>query len=120
MDAFWPGPISFIVPYKSGYLDDRVTGGLNSVAVRMPSHAIGREILQLVNLPIAAPSANLSGRPSPTKFEHVKHDLNTRINGIIIAEEIEVRLESTVIECTSIAFKIARPWSITAEMINEV
>jgi L-threonylcarbamoyladenylate synthase len=120
MDAFWPGPISFIVPYKSGYLDDRVTGGLNSVAVRMPSHAIGREILQLVNLPIAAPSANLSGRPSPTKFEHVKHDLNTRIYGIIQAEDIDEGIESTVIDCTTFPFKIARPGSITVEMINEV
>lgn len=120
MDAFWPGPISFIVPYKSGYLSDRVTGGLNSVAVRMPSHAVGREILQLIDLPIAAPSANLSGRPSPTKFEHVQHDLDHRIYGIIQAEDIDEGIESTVIDCTSFPFKIARPGSITAEMINHV
>ncbi len=120
MDAFWPGPISFIVPYKKGFLSDRVTGGLNSVAVRMPSHIIGREILQLTNLPIAAPSANVSGRPSPTKFEHVKHDLEGRIFGIIQAEDVDEGIESTVIDCTSFPFKIARPGSITTEMINDV
>lgn len=120
MDVFWPGPISFIVPYQTGYLTDRVTGGLNSVAVRMPSHSIGREVLKLVDLPIAAPSANLSGRPSPTKFEHVKHDLDQRIFGIIQAEDIDEGIESTVIDCTTYPFKIARPGSITADMINEV
>ncbi len=120
MDAFWPGPISFIVPYKSGFLSDRVTGGLKSVAVRMPSHVIGRAILHLTHLPIAAPSANISGRPSPTKFEHVKHDLDGRIFGIIQADDIDEGIESTVIDCTSYPFKIARPGSITAEMINKV
>ncbi|GGI41227.1 L-threonylcarbamoyladenylate synthase [Mammaliicoccus stepanovicii] len=120
MEALWPGPISFIVPYKTGYLSDLVTGGLESVAVRMPRHNVGREILKLVNLPIAAPSANLSGRPSPTKYEHVKHDLDGRIFGIIQADEIDEGIESTVIDCTSFPFKIARPGSITAEKINEI
>lgn len=120
MDAFWPGPISFIVPYKSGFLSDRVTGGLQSVAVRMPSHHVGRAVLQLTDLPIAAPSANISGRPSPTKFEHVKHDLDGRIYGIIQAEDIDEGIESTVIDCTSYPFKIARPGSVTIEMINKV
>lgn len=71
MDVFWPGPISFILPLKTGYLCEKVTGGLNSIAVRMPSHKIGRALLQYIDEPIAAPSANLSGRPSPTKFDHV-------------------------------------------------
>lgn len=120
MDTFWPGPISFIVPYKEGYLSNRVTGGLDSVAVRMPNHPVGREILKLVGLPIAAPSANISGRPSPTKYEHVLHDLNGKIFGIIQADAIDEGIESTVIDCTSFPFKIARPGSITPEMINKV
>ncbi|RRJ35283.1 threonylcarbamoyl-AMP synthase, partial [Pseudomonas aeruginosa] len=61
MEAFWPGPISFILPLKSGYLCQKVTGGLNSIAVRMPSHSIGRHVLQQIDKPIAAPSANISG-----------------------------------------------------------
>ena len=80
MNQFWPGPISFILPLKKGYLCESVSGGLSSIAVRMPSHVIGRKILEFVDIPIAAPSANLSGRPSPTKFEHVYHDLNQSID----------------------------------------
>ena len=83
MNAFWPGPISFILPLKQGYLCEKVTGGLNSIAVRMPSHPIGRAILEYVDLPIAAPSANISGRPSPTTFQHVYNDLNEKIDGIV-------------------------------------
>ena len=120
MEAFWPGPISFILPYKSGYLADRVTGGLNSVAVRMPSHPIGHAILAYLDLPIAAPSANLSGRPSPTTFEHVYQDLNGRIEGIVNGDQSEEGLESTVLDCTQYPFRIARPGSITAEMIRDV
>ena len=71
MDEFWPGPISFILPLRQGYLCEKVTGGLQSIAVRMPSHPIGRAILQYIDIPIAAPSANVSGRPSPTTFQHV-------------------------------------------------
>ena len=62
MQAFWPGPISFILPLKPGYLCRKVSGGLSSVAVRMPSHSVGRQLLQIINEPLAAPSANLSGR----------------------------------------------------------
>ncbi|MBO1199174.1 threonylcarbamoyl-AMP synthase [Staphylococcus simiae] len=120
MTAFWPGPISFILPLKEGYLCSKVTGGLESVAVRMPSHSVGRQILQAINEPLAAPSANLSGRPSPTTFEHVYHDLNGRIDGIIQANQSEEGLESTVLDCTSFPFKIARPGSITTTMIEQV
>lgn len=120
MTAFWPGPISFILPLKEGYLCSKVTGGLQSVAVRMPSHSVGRQILQIVNEPLAAPSANLSGRPSPTTFDHVYHDLNGKIDGIIQANQSEEGLESTVLDCTSFPFKIARPGSITISMIEQV
>lgn len=120
MRHFWPGPISFIVPLKPGYLCDRVSGGLSSIAVRMPSHKVGRYILQQVDLPIAAPSANLSGRPSPTLFEHVYQDLNGRVDGIINGDQSEEGLESTVLDCTVFPFRIARPGAITKQMIEEV
>ncbi|RNB39842.1 Sua5/YciO/YrdC/YwlC family protein, partial [Staphylococcus aureus] len=95
-------------------------GGLDSIAVRMPSHPIGRAILQYVNLPIAAPSANLSGRPSPTTFQHVYNDLNGKIEGIVNGNQSEEGLESTVLDCTRYPFKIARPGAITQTMLNEV
>src|SRR5699024_174580 len=120
MQRFWPGPISFILPLKKGYLCESVSGGLSSIAVRMPSHPVGRKVLKFVDLPIAAPSANLSGRPSPTQFEHVYNDLNHRIDGIIDGDESEEGLESTVLDCTQYPFKIARPGSITKTMIESV
>lgn len=120
MQAFWPGPISFILPLKPGYLCRKVSGGLSSVAVRMPSHSVGRQLLQIINEPLAAPSANLSGRPSPTTFNHVYQDLNGRIDGIVQAEQSEEGLESTVLDCTSFPYKIARPGSITAAMITDI
>ncbi|MCG7340002.1 threonylcarbamoyl-AMP synthase [Staphylococcus sp. ACRSN] len=120
MKQFWPGPISFILPLKRGYLCENVSGGLDSIAVRMPSHPIGRAVLKSVYIPIAAPSANISGRPSPTTFEHVINDLDGRIDGIIKAEQSEEGLESTVLDCTRYPFRIARPGSITKQMIETV
>ncbi|WP_437272551.1 L-threonylcarbamoyladenylate synthase [Staphylococcus succinus] len=120
MKHFWPGPISFILPLKEGYLCKRVSGGLASIAVRMPSHPIGREILRYVDMPIAAPSANLSGRPSPTTFDHVFNDLAGRIDGIIHGDQSEEGLESTVLDCTQFPFRIARPGSITKTMIESI
>lgn len=120
MDAFWPGPISFILPLKSGYLCDRVSGGLDSIAVRMPSHSIGRAILKHTNLPIAAPSANISGRPSPTTFTHVFNDMDGRVEGIVNGDQSEEGLESTVLDCTQYPYRIARPGAITEEMIESV
>ena len=95
-----------------------MTGGLESIAVRMPSHKIGRALLQIVDEPIAAPSANISGRPSPTTFEHVNRDLNGKVNGIVNGDQCEEGLESTVIDCTQFPFRIARPGSITQDMIE--
>ena len=97
MEAFWPGPITFILPLKKGYLCERVTGGLDSVAVRMPSHPVARALLEAVDLPIAAPSANLSGRPSPTTFEHAYEDLNHRVDGIIQSTQSDAGLELSLI-----------------------
>lgn len=86
----------------------------------MPSHPIGRAILKYVDLPIAAPSANTSGKPSPTTFDHVYHDLNGKIDGIINGDQSEEGLESTVLDCTTYPFKIARPGAITQSMINAI
>ena len=119
MDEFWPGPISFILPLRQGYLCEKVTGGLQSIAVRMPSHPIGRAILQYIDIPIA-PSANVSGRPSPTTFQHVFNDLNGKIDGIVNGDQSEEGLESTVLDCTQFPFRIARPGSITQAMLNDV
>lgn len=120
MDAFWPGPISFILPVKQNTLASAVTAGLNSVAVRMPSDNIAREILRLTKMPLAAPSANTSGKPSPTKFEHVKMDMGGKIYGIVAGNQVDVGIESTVVDCTDYPFKIARPGAITARDLENV
>lgn len=120
MAAFWPGPISFIFPLKDDVLAPSVTAGHASVAVRMPADPTARQLLEVVQLPLAAPSANLSGRPSPTQFRHVYEDLNGRIDGIVQGPDSEVGLESTVLDCTSYPFKIARPGAITQSMLERI
>ncbi len=120
MDEFWPGAISFILPVKAGMLAPQVTAGLSSVAVRMPKDRVARQLLQITDLPLAAPSANLSGRPSPTQFDHVLEDLDGRIYGIIQGPDSDIGIESTVVDCTSYPFKIARPGSITESMLESV
>lgn len=120
MDAFWPGPISFILPLKKHVLANAVTAGLDSVAVRMPSERVARQILRLSYLPLAAPSANTSGKPSPTTADHVKYDMEGKIYGIVEGFQVDVGIESTVVDCTSYPFKIARPGAITAEDLERV
>ncbi|TDM10528.1 L-threonylcarbamoyladenylate synthase [Macrococcus lamae] len=120
MDVFWPGAISFILPVKPDRLAPQVTAGLSSVAVRMPEDKVARQLLRIVGLPLAAPSANLSGRPSPTQFQHVQEDLEGRIFGIIQGPDSEIGIESTVLDCTSYPFKIARPGSITESMLLQI
>ncbi|WP_414048769.1 L-threonylcarbamoyladenylate synthase [Macrococcus animalis] len=120
MDAFWPGPISFILPLKHQVLASSVTAGLKSVAVRMPSEAIARQILRLTYMPLAAPSANTSGKPSPTTADHVKFDLDGKIYGIVEGYQVDVGIESTVLDCTTYPFRIARPGAITAGDLERV
>ncbi|HOJ77695.1 MAG TPA: L-threonylcarbamoyladenylate synthase [Bacillota bacterium] len=117
MKEFWPGPLTLIFPKKEAvsYL---ATAGLDTVAVRMPSHPIARQLLEITDIPIAAPSANLSGRPSPTKGEHVFEDLNGKIPLIIDGGACEAGLESTVLTIYSEHPVILRPGSITKEMIE--
>lgn len=118
--SFWPGPLTIVVPCRRGKLSEKVTAGLDTVAVRMPSHPIALEIIKQSGLPIAAPSANLSGKPSPTKAAHVLHDLNGKISGIIDGGPTGVGLESTVVSCIGDTPVILRPGGITKEELEKI
>lgn len=117
--AFWPGPLTMVLP-KNSNVPDEVTAGLNSVAVRVPSHPLIREVIRLAKTPIAAPSANISGKPSPTKVSHVINDMGGKIDAILDGKECSVGVESTVISFMSDIPKILRPGAITAEQIESV
>lgn len=119
MEAFWPGPLTMIVP-KAKHIPYETTGGLETVAVRMPSHPVARYLLRNVQLPIAAPSANRSGRPSPTSASHVIEDMNGKIDMIIDGGDVGIGLESTIIDLTGSRPVLLRPGFITPEMLSEV
>lgn len=114
MESFWPGPITIIFN-KSKIVPDSITAGLPTVAIRMPNHKIALDLINKSELPIAAPSANLSGKPSPTTFEHVKEDLTGKIDAIIEGGFTGVGLESTVVDITTGIPTILRPGGITRE-----
>ena len=116
-EKFWPGPLTMILKKKKE-VPDSVTAGLNSVAVRMPSNEIARKLIEKSETPIAAPSANLSGKPSPTHHSHVIEDLKGRANAIIKGGETDIGLESTVIDMTRTIPTILRPGKITPRMIQ--
>lgn len=120
MDAFWPGPLTIILEKKAGVLSDKATAGLSSVAVRMPDHPVARALIEASGLPLAAPSANLSGKPSPTAAGHVADDLTGRIAGIVDGGPTGVGLESTVVDCTSEVPVILRPGGVTREQLEAV
>ncbi len=119
MDAFWPGPLTMLFP-RTERIPDEVTAGLPTVAVRMPSLECTRKLLRECDLPIAAPSANRSGRPSPTSAAHVLEDMNGRIPLILDGGICQVGLESTVLDLTGGKPVILRPGGITKEMIEAV
>ncbi len=118
-DAFMPGPITVILPKKDA-VPDSVTGGLDSVALRCPSHAGAHELLKASGVPIAAPSANLSGSPSPTCSEHVISDLDGRVDMILDGGECEVGLESTIVKIDGDKLIMLRPGKISAEELESV
>lgn len=118
-EAFWPGPLTMIF-CKKDKIPSTITGNLDTVGIRIPAHPIARAVLKACGLPIAAPSANISGRPSPTVFEHVLEDLDGRVDMIIHAGSAQVGLESTVIDMTKEVPVILRPGAITKEMIEAV
>jgi L-threonylcarbamoyladenylate synthase len=117
IEAFWPGPLTLIFP-KKAIVPDLVTAGLATVAVRMPSHPVARELLRLTGIPVAAPSANLSGKPSPTRAEHVLTDFMAKIPLVVDGGPCQAGLESTVLMLDAGQPRILRPGSITREMLE--
>jgi L-threonylcarbamoyladenylate synthase len=114
MEAFWPGPLTLLLP-RTAAVPDAVTAGRELVGVRMPRHAVARELIGLAGVPVAAPSANRFGHTSPTTAEHVLADLDGRIDAVLDGGGTEVGVESTVLDVETMA--IYRPGAITAAMI---
>lgn len=119
MKAFWPGPMTIVLKKKQE-VPRETTGGLDTVAIRMPNHPVARELLLKAKLPIAAPSANRSGRPSPTEAFHVMEDMKGHIPMIIDGGKVGIGIESTIIDMTGEKPVILRPGYITPEMIDQV
>ena len=117
IDNFWPGPLTIVVKKKPD-VPDRTTGGLDTVAVRLPDSEVARALISASCCPIAAPSANLSGGPSPTRAQDVIDDMNGRIDAIITGEDCRVGIESTVLDLSGEEPVILRPGIITAEAIE--
>lgn len=118
-EAFWPGPLTIILR-KSDAIPDVISGGLDTVAIRLPAHPVAREIIEAAGCPLAAPSANLSGSPSPTKASHVIDDLSGKIDAIVDAGACSVGLESTVISLCTRVPRVLRPGAVTVEQLRKV
>ena len=116
---FWPGPLTMVLPKKEN-VPNETTGGLDSVAIRMPSHEIALGLIRASKRPIAAPSANISGRPSPTLAEHVVDDFYGKIECIIDGGETKIGVESTVLDLTTWPPMLLRPGGLPLEKIEEV
>ncbi|MGL5692810.1 MAG: L-threonylcarbamoyladenylate synthase [Peptostreptococcaceae bacterium] len=119
MENFWPGPIT-IVLNKKDIVPKTTSGGLETVAIRMPANKIAQAVIKEAGVPIAAPSANISGRPSPTKGVHVKDEMEGRVSGIILGGDCDFGLESTVLDMTEETPMILRPGSITKEELEKL
>ena len=115
----WPGPLTMVFP-KSDKVPDITTGGLDTVAVRMPSNPTARKLIKESGRPIAAPSANLSGKPSPTNAEDVLEDMDGRINAVVMGEQCDVGIESTVLDLAGDELRILRPGAVTKERLSEI
>lgn len=119
MKKFWPGPLTLLLS-KSKIVPYTTTGGLDTVCIRMPSHAIALALIRMSEMPIAAPSANLAGKPSPTTAKHVLEDLEGRINAVIDGGKTKIGVESTVLDITGKYPTILRPGGVTAEELKKV
>ena len=117
--AYWPGPLTIILPKKDG-VPDEVTAGLPTVAVRFPSHPVAQAVIREAGCPLAAPSANSSGKPSPTTAAHVMNDLNGRIEAVLDGGDCGVGVESTVITLAAERPRLLRPGGITPEQLRAV
>jgi len=118
-ERFMPGPLTVIMPKKS-IIPDTTTGGLDTVAIRVPSNAVAHMLIEMSGVPVAAPSANISGKPSPTTFEHIVNDLNGKVDLMIDGGACSIGLESTVVKIEDDMVMILRPGAITPEMLSDV
>lgn len=118
-EKFWPGPLTIVLPANTN-VPKRTTGGLSTVAIRCPKSEITREIIRLAGVPIAAPSANISGKPSTTTAEHVLHDHNGKIEAIVDGGPCSVGVESTIVDLTEERPRLLRPGGVTPEQLVEV
>ncbi len=118
METYWPGPLTLIFP-KNDEVPDETTGGLDTVAVRMPEDPIAIRLIEMAGVPIAAPSANTSGRPSPTTAEHVYQDMNGRIDMLIDGGPVGIGVESTIVDVSGPVPVLLRPGAVTMEMLHE-
>lgn len=119
MAAYCPGPLTMLLP-KKPVIPSVVTAGLDSVAIRLPSHPVARQLLKACGVPVAAPSANTSGKPSPTTARHVLCDLQGKLEIVLDGGECQVGLESTVLDLTSPIPTVLRPGGVTPEMLTDV
>ena len=119
MDAFWPGPLTLVVK-RSDIVPRLTAGGLDTVAVRMPDADVARALIRMAGVPIAAPSANISGRPSPTTAKTVAEDMDGRIAMIVDGGACQIGVESTIVDCTTPVPTVLRPGGITVEMLTDV
>ncbi|MED1420780.1 MULTISPECIES: L-threonylcarbamoyladenylate synthase [Bacillus] len=120
MEAFWPGPLTIIFKKMPGRLSEKATAGMDTVGIRMPDHPVALKLISACGLPIAAPSANRSGKPSPTSAKHVWDDLAGKIAGVVDGGETGVGVESTVLDCTVEPPVILRPGGLSKEEIEDV
>ena len=119
MKKFWPGPLTIILE-KSDLIPETTSAGLSSVGIRMPSNIIARELIKASGVPIAAPSANVSGRPSPTEASRCVEDLQGKVDFIVDGGSCQVGLESTIVDCTSLVPCVLRPGGITLDMLKDI
>ena len=118
-ECFWPGPLTMVLPRKEN-VPDVVTAGLDTVGMRCPGHALCREIIQLADVPVAAPSGNTSGRPSPTTARHMLEDMDGKIDAIVDGGPSGVGVESTIVDLTCMPPRLLRPGGVTLEQLREV
>lgn len=119
MNKFWPGPLTIILDKKE-IIPDETSAGLNTIGIRMPNNEIALKLIELSGKPIAAPSANISGRPSPTEVERCVEDLDGKVDYILGGNKSDIGVESTIVDCTINPPMVLRPGGITLEMLREV
>ena len=119
IDNFWPGPLTIIFN-KNEVVPKTVTAGLDTVAIRMPENEIAKRLIEYAGVPVAAPSANISGRPSGTVVEDIKDELDGKVEYIIDGGAVDIGLESTVVKVENDAIHILRPGKVTKEMIQDL